>query len=248
MLMKPIGRRHEQTSRTPVDTDARLPFFPEKRIAFSGQNHDGRAGSVAVGLRVSPRRVLLEMGAHGVGGKMQPNSCGALTSETAVAQFEVPDIWNKIGFPSSVAGDLPTVAVVIALFAAESIHKRKLIVEDKVQIAEAVDHLRRISQRNIACRLASRNIEVLVPRVERRREEASLLPLEGLLLSSFVPHRGCSAAFENIDQLLKYITLRFALPSGRDLTDIGTARATGSDQLNKGTEDAGTPPKRHGNR
>src|SRR5262245_50307101 len=188
------------------------------------------------------------MGAHGVGGKMQPNSCGALTSETAVAQFEVPYIWNKIGFPSSVAGDLPTVAAVIAVFAAESIHKRKLIVEDKVQIAEAVDHLRRISQRNIACRLASRNIEVLMPRVERRREEASLLPLEGLLLGSFVPHRGCSAAFENIDQLLKYIALRFALPSRRDLTNIGTACTPGSDQLNKGTEDADTPPKHHRNR
>src|SRR5215475_3242914 len=36
MLMKPIGRRHEQTSRTPVDTNARLPLFPEKRISFAG--------------------------------------------------------------------------------------------------------------------------------------------------------------------------------------------------------------------
>src|SRR5262249_52288480 len=171
MLMKPIGRRHEQTSRTPIDTDARLPFFPEKRISFAGKNHDVRAGSVAVGLRVGSRRVLLEMGAHGVGGKMQPNSCGALASETAVAQFEVPDIWNEIGFPSSVAGDLPTVAAVIAVFAAKLTQKEKRIVKNKVKIAEAVVHLRLTCKRPIECLLASRKIKVLIPRFERRQKE-----------------------------------------------------------------------------
>src|SRR4029077_1396158 len=141
MLMKPIGRRHEQTSRTPVDADARLPFFPKERIAFAGKNHDVRAGSVPVGLRISPRRILLEMGTHRVGGEMQPNSRGALTSEAPVLQLKVPDVRNKIRFPCSIACHLPAFAAVITFFATESIHKRKIVAAYEVQIAKAVDHL-----------------------------------------------------------------------------------------------------------
>jgi hypothetical protein len=161
--------------------------------------------------------------------------------------LEVPDVGNEIGFPGSVAGDFFSLAAVIAVFAAESILKRKIVAAYEVQIAEAIDHLRRVRQRDVARRFASRDIEVLMPRVERRREEATLLPFEGLFFGSFVPHCGRSPAFDNINQLLKEIALRFALASGRDLANIGAAGAAGSDQMNKGAKYAGALPGRHGN-
>src|SRR5688572_17960148 len=78
-------------------------------------------------------------------------------------------------------------AVVIAVFFVESIGKRKIIAEDEIQIAQSIDHLRRVGQRHVPRALVSLDIEMLMPRVERRREKAAFLPLEGLLFATFVP-------------------------------------------------------------
>src|SRR5437899_12484143 len=121
MLMKPVGGRHEQTSRTPVDPDARLSFFPKEGIPFAGENHDVRAGSVPVAARVSPGRILLEVGAHRVGGEMQSNARGALTSEASVPQLKVFDSRIEVGFPNPLGRDLSSLPAIIPVFAAKSV-------------------------------------------------------------------------------------------------------------------------------
>jgi hypothetical protein len=129
--------------------------------------------------------------------------------------------------------DLSAVAVVIAVFFVESIGKGKIIADDEIQIAESIDHLGRVGQRHVPRALVSLNIEMLMPRVERRREKAAFLPLEDLLFAAFVPDGGRSSAFENVNQLLEQIALRLALAPRRDRADISAARATGADELNE---------------
>ena len=85
MLMEPICRRDKQASRTPVDADSRLALLPQARISFPRQDHDVRAGTVAVAAGVSSGRILLEVGAHRIGGKVQPNARRALASNAAVS-------------------------------------------------------------------------------------------------------------------------------------------------------------------
>ena len=165
MLMKPIGRRHEEATRTPVDPESGLALLPEKRIAFAGKNHDVRTGSVPVSPWVSPRWILLEVRAHRIGGKVEPDSRGSLTSQAAVLESEVSDISDKIGLPGPVARDFSSLAVVIAFFAIESVLEFIAIAENKVEIPETIDHLRRVSERDKAGGLGSLRVEMLVPSV-----------------------------------------------------------------------------------
>ena len=153
MLMEPIGRRHEKTTRTPVDPDAGLPLLPKKRIAFAGENHDVRTGSVPVTSRISPRRILLKMGTHCVGSKVQPYSGGSLTSQASVLQAKVSHVGNQIGLPCPVGCDLSSLSIVVAFFTIESVFERKIVTKDEVDIAKSIDHLRSVGECDKASRL-----------------------------------------------------------------------------------------------
>src|SRR5947207_6085686 len=121
------------------------------------------------------------------------------------------------------------------------------VTKNKIAVAKSIDHRRRVGQRQEPGGCIALNIEVLMPRVERRREQTTLLPFEGLLFCPVVPNRGRAAAFDNIDQLFKQIALGFALASGRDLADIRAAGAARADQIDERTEDARARPRRHWN-
>src|SRR6266850_4358745 len=74
----------------------------------------------------------------------------------------------------------------------------------------------------------SLTIEVLVLCVQRNREQASRMPLEGLLLAILLPDGSGSMSVQNIDHLFIKMFLRFQLCSRRDFADIavvGSARA-----------------------
>ena len=128
------------------------------------------------------------------------------------------------------AYDLSPLSVVIAVFAIKSVPERKIIAENKVDITEPIDHLRRVSERDKVRRVASLNIEVLVPSVQWRRKKSSFLPLESLFFGPFVPYAGRPATFENINQLFEEIMLRYSFSARRNLTDIGAAGSARSDE------------------
>jgi hypothetical protein len=65
---------------------------------------------------------------------------------------------------------------------------------------------------------------MLVPGVERDREQGAGLPLEGDAGTGIVPHRGGAAAVEHKDHLLEQLALRRELAGRRDLADIAVVR------------------------
>src|SRR5207249_11113426 len=94
------------------------------------------------------------------------------------------------------------------------------VTKNKIAVAKSIDHRRRVGQRQESGGCIALNVEVLMPRVERRREQTPLLPLEGLLFCPVAPNRRRTAAFDDLDQLFKQTTLRDALASGRELAVI----------------------------
>jgi hypothetical protein len=61
-----------------------------------------------------------------------------------------------------------SLSVEISFLARESISKAKRVVEDEINVTEAADHLRRIRQRDVACRLSTLHVEMLMKTVEGR--------------------------------------------------------------------------------
>ena len=61
---------------------------------------------------------------------------------------------------------------------------------------------------------------MLVPAVERDREDRARLPLEGDARAGIVPDRGRAAAGEDHDHLLEQMMARLQLLAGRDLADV----------------------------
>src|SRR3974390_3527488 len=121
MLMKPVRRRHEETIRTQIDSDAGAPFLPKKRIPLARKNDDMRARSVPVTSRVSSGRILLEVGAHLIARQVEPDSRGSLTSQASIPEAKVSHVRDQIGLPRPVARDFSSFSVVIAFFAIESV-------------------------------------------------------------------------------------------------------------------------------
>ena len=140
------------------------------------------------------------------------------------------------------AYDLSSLSVVIAVFAIKSVPERKIIAENKVDITEPIDHLRRVSERDKARRLASLDIKVLVPSVQWRRKKTPFLPLESLFSSPFVPYARRPATFENINQLFEETTLRYSFSARRNLTDIRAAGSARSDETYIRSERPGALP------
>ena len=78
----------------------------------------------------------------------------------------------------------------------------------------------RVGHRDVAHPLLAGAVEMLVPGVERDREDGAGLPLEGDALAGVVPHAGRAAAVEDQDHLLVELALRRELAARRDLADI----------------------------
>src|ERR1051325_2207428 len=178
MLMEPVRRWDEEAVRPPIDADARPAFFPKKRVAFPGKNHDVRARSVPMTSRVSTGRILLEVRAHRIASQVESNSRGSLTAQTSIFEAEIAHVRDEIGLPCPVARHFPALAVVIPCFAVEPVAEFKPVAENEVEIAETIDHLRRVRERDQAGGFASLCIEVLLPGVEGRRKKTPLLPLK----------------------------------------------------------------------
>ena len=121
--------------------------------------------SVPVPARVSAGRILFEVRAHRIAGQVKADARGALTAQAPVSQSEIAHVGNEVRFPRPVARYFSSLATVIAFLAIESVAKCKAIAQNEVEIAEAIDHLRRIGKRNQARGFASLRIEMLLPSV-----------------------------------------------------------------------------------
>src|SRR6185312_12193897 len=109
---------------------------------------------------------------------------------------------------------------VIAAIAAGEVER---IVEDEAVVAEETHHLRRIRDREIARGLGP-CIEVLIPGVERDREHAARLPLEGLRRLTIEPDTRRAAAGHHVRVLFVEVPLGLGVLAWSDLDQLGIAR------------------------
>ena len=124
-----------------------------------------RARAVTMTSRICTGRILFEVSAHRIGSKVDPDSRGSQTSQASIPEAKVSDVSDKIGLPRPMARDFFSLAIIIAVLAIKSVPEFKAITENEVEIAEAIDHLGRVSERDKAGCLGSLCIEVLMPSV-----------------------------------------------------------------------------------
>src|SRR5262249_31185357 len=75
-------------------------------------------------------------------------------------------------------------------------------VEDKIDVAIKVEHLRAKGGRNIARRLLAGAVEMLVPAIERNGEHGAFLPLERHARAGVIPHAGRPAPAQHKDHFV----------------------------------------------
>src|ERR1700756_4642216 len=111
-----------------------------------------------MGPRISAYRIFFDMRADGVRRKMQQDAARPLAACTVIDQLESWNIRNEIRIPRGMTLDDPTFAAEISLFATEAIGKCKGVVENEIHITKAVDHHRRVGQRDEPRRPISLNV------------------------------------------------------------------------------------------
>src|SRR5688572_5295213 len=194
MLMPPLHRRHKYTHASPLHPllGVIFAFRPQKRIARSRQHDDVRAGAMAMSLFIFAGRKFRDMRAHGIVDKFEESRAVVTATLLVILRLETPQIGDKVRLPHSTSFHFGNIAPPLAPFigaAAVAIGENESVSEDVIQITVAVDDHRRIGQRDHSHRRVSLRIEMLMPRVEWRREETSFLPLERVLLAALVPDR-----------------------------------------------------------
>ena len=172
----------------------------------------------------------------------------SLPASAVLLQSKSRNIGDEIGVPGPMIFDFSSLAAEVALFTAESIRETKGIVEDKLEIAKSVNHHRRVRQCQKPCRFIALRIEMLPPRIERRRKHTPFLPFEGLLASLFIPDTGGSASFDDIDELFEKIMLGVSFTLGGDFTDIGVAAPAGAQHIDKSPHRALALPRAEADR
>ena len=98
----------------------------------------------------------------------------------------------------------------------------------KVRAAKQIENQRRRGHRQQPRLLIALAVEMLIPGVERHREQAARLPLEALLGAVSLPDRGRAAAVKNVDQRLVHMSLRIETLSRRNADDIGVIHIAGA--------------------
>lgn len=167
----------------------------------------------------------------------------ALAASAVFQQTKAGNIGDKVGVPSAVRSHLSALAAEVTVFAGEAVGESELIIQDKIEIAKAVDHYRRVGERDEACRLVSLGVEVLAPGVQRRRKHAAFVPFESLLASTFLPDGGGAATFDDVDEFFEEIALWQRLALGGDFADIGVAAPPGAEHVDESARRAFAPPR-----
>src|SRR6266850_23914 len=248
VLVKPFGRRYKQATGTPIDPRARPSLLPHERVPFARKYENVSARSMPMSSWIRPYQVFFDVGAYGVGRKMQQDSPRSLPASAVLLQSKSRNIGDEIGIPGPVIFDFSSLAAEVSLFTAESIRETKGIVENELEVAKAVNHHRRVRQRQKPCRFIALRVEMLPPGIERRRKHTPFLPFEGLLASLFIPNTGCSASFDDIDELFEKIMLGLSFTLGGDFTDVGITTAPGAQHVDESPRRALALPGAEGDR
>src|SRR5438093_4080740 len=128
---------------------------------------------------------------------------------------------------------LSLAAEIVFLFRRKAVGKNEIVVENEIEIVKQVHHERRAGYGKKPDRGVSLPIEVLVLCVQRNREQAARVPLEGLLLAISLPYGSGSVSVQNIDHLFIKMFLWFQCCSRRDFADITVVGSAGAFKVDK---------------
>src|SRR3989338_8106810 len=246
MLVEPHLRRHEDAAILPVVTLNGLSFLPKKGEAFSFDDDDVEAGTVPVGLLISPDRKFGDVSCHRSVGHLQHDVAPAGAAFLPLLKFEVAGIGNKIGFPDA-AGMGFSLAAEVVRIAVEAVREIVRHIKNDIRDMKEIKDARHVVDREKPRRLVSLSVKVLVPDIERQRDQTPLLPLEGLFGPFVVPYRRRPAPLEDIDQLLVNLSLGIQALAGSYLANIGAGRLSRPFHINKSAIASSSIPMADGN-
>ena len=127
-------------------------------------------------------------------------------------------VGDEIRVPDPLVVERATVEVVLVAGVAGVEHRRA--VEHEVLVPEQPHHRRRVRRGDVPHLLATRTVEVLVPGIERHREQRACAPLERLLVVVVGPYRGRATAFHDVEADLVHVMFRLRLAAGVDVHHV----------------------------
>ena len=121
----------------------------------------------------------------------------------------------------------------VAFLPVVTIAKNKRIIENKLVVIEGIDDAWRAGHCNVARRLHTGSVMMLVPGIHRDRKIAPFLPLESFLLLRLDPDRSRALTLENVNRFFEQMSVRFErFPCG-DFRNIGVVETAGSVEIEK---------------
>ena len=177
-----------------------------------------RAGTVSVRLLVrahlEARNVARDAGVS----ELKPHLTPAAAALLPLEQPHGARVGNEPGLPDTLLEQL-ALSVEVALLAAEAVGELERAVEDEIEVVVLAQRRRQVGDGDVADRLRAA-VEVLVPRVQRNREQAALRPLERLLVLLVIPDARRAAPEEHVDDLLVHVMLRLRRAARSDLHNV----------------------------
>src|SRR5947208_9929168 len=190
------------------------------------------AGAVAMGFFVAADRKFGNVRAHDVAGEVEVDVSSAGAAFIPYFERHVPCVRHEVHRHLE-SPYLSLAAEIVFLFRRKAVGKNEIVVENEIEIVKQVHHERRAGYGKISDGGVTLPVEMLVLCVQRNREQAARIPLEGLLLAVLLPHRSGSMSVENIDHLFIKMFLRFQLCSRRDFADITVVGSAGAFKVDK---------------
>src|SRR5712692_2851041 len=202
MLVDAVFPGHDHhASPTPRALPALLAFSPQQREARTRKNEQMRSRAVLVSLFVGPYRELRDMRREVRLGQLEHGVYSSGPPLHPAVQLQVARIRDEAGLPAAALVQLARATEELGL-SLETIDELERVVENKLAILVMAQRGRQIRHRDVAQRLASAAVEMLVPGVEWDDKQAARSPFESLLALLVPPHAGGTAAGQDIDHLL----------------------------------------------
>src|ERR687892_2653361 len=161
------------------------------------------------------------MSGHGSVGHFQHNVLAGCAALFPILEFKITGIRNEVRIPDTARIGLPFAAEIFGI-SVEAIDKITRSIENKIGAMKEVKNNRHAVDGEKSRGFVPRAVEMLVPRVERQREETSLLPLERLLGAFIIPDGRRAAPFKNVDHIFIKMSLRIEVLARRNFTNVRT--------------------------
>src|SRR5262245_7121999 len=219
-------------------------FGTRQRITAPAQDRYVRAGTMAMRFLISSDREFGDVGSHYIAGEVEVDMPAAGAAFIPYLKRHVPCIGHEVHRHLE-SPDLPFAAEIVFFLRRKTVGKNEIVVENEIEVVKQVHHKRRAGYGKIPNGGATLPVEVLVLCVQRDREQAAWVPLEGLLLAVSLPHRSGSMAVKDINHLFIEMFLRFQFCPRWDFAHVAVVSSARALEIDKCSQAALVIPRRN---